>query len=208
MKKGLYSVGYMFLMTLVFTSLVSAVKVINKERIERNQDIKKQRIVLQVLNIPVQEDGDVVRTFQSRVKAVELGNRTLYKGFRKNGETPMGYAFQVGGPGFWGPISGMVAVNPNASKIIGIAFYKHSETPGLGGRITEPWFKKQFEGLVLHPVEGDRKIFYLKTPGNQKTPNELDAITGATGTSRAVEAFLNRELDHFIRQIMPALKKA
>ena len=109
--------------------------------------------------------------------------------------------FPVGGPGFWGPVSGMVAVNPQASRILGIAFYKHSETPGLGGRITEEWFTNQFAGIPLYPIEGEKKIFYLKPQGGKQAPNELDAITGATGTSRAVESFLNQDLDHFMKQV-------
>jgi hypothetical protein len=34
----------------------------------------------------------------------------------------------------------------------------------------------------------------------------MDAITGATGTSRAVETFLNQDLDHFIKRIWPSIK--
>ena len=62
MKKRLFSIVYMFLITLLFTSLVSAVKIINEERIERNEKIKLQRIVLEVLGIPLQpgaSDGAV-----------------------------------------------------------------------------------------------------------------------------------------------------
>ena len=119
----------------------------------------------------------------------------------------MGYAFPIGGPGFWGPVYGMVAVDPKAIKILGVAFYKHSETPGLGARITENWFTKQFQGLPLHPIEGDKKIFYLKPAGTGGAREELDAVTGATGTSRAVEAFVNRELDHFLRDLWGSVKK-
>jgi Na+-transporting NADH:ubiquinone oxidoreductase subunit C len=93
----------------------------------------------------------------------------------------------------------MVGVGPEGKEILGIAFYSHSETPGLGGRISEDWFAGQFAGLPLHPIAGDRKIFYLVPAGTGKNPGQLDAITGATGTSRAVEAFLNRDLDGFLK---------
>ena len=99
------------------------------------------------------------------------------------------------------------AVDKTGSRIIGIAFYKHSETPGLGARITEPWFRDQFKGLRSFPIQGDRKIFYLKPEGTGQGPSELTAITGATGTSRAVEAFLNKDLDHFLRKLWGALKE-
>ena len=210
MKKGLFSVLYMFLMTLVFTSLVSAVKIINDDRIERNQNIKLQRIILKVLDIPLKSkasDEEAVQIFESRVKTLDVKDKTLYLGYEADGKTIRGYAFPVGGPGFWGPISGMVAVNPDSTKVLGIAFYKHSETPGLGGRLVEDWFTKQFVGLRLFPIEGDKKIFYLKPSGDKKAVNELDAITGATGTSRAVETFLNRELDLFLRDFSTSVTR-
>ncbi len=200
----------MFLITLFFTSVVSAVKLFNEERIETNQRVKLQRIILQVLGMPGEKgdsDMDVVWTFETRVKRVDVKEKDLYVGYEKDGKTVSGYAFPVGGPGFWGPIYGMVAVNPGASKILGIAFYRHSETPGLGARMTEDWFTKQFIGLPLYPIEGNKKIFYLRTTGTKKGPNELDAITGATGTSRGIEAFLNEELDRFLKELWQSLKE-
>ena len=161
----------MFLITLFFTSVVSAVKLLNEKRIETNQRVKLQRIILQVLGMPGDKgasDMDVVRTFETRVRRVEVKEKNLYVGYEKDGKTISGYAFPVGGPGFWGPIYGMVAVDPSASKILGIAFYRHSETPGLGARMTEDWFTNQFVGLPLYPIEGDKKIFYLRGTGPKK----------------------------------------
>jgi len=45
------------------------------------------------------------------------------------------------------------------------------------------------------------------TTGPKKGPNELDAITGATGTSRGIETFLNEELERFLRELWPSLRK-
>ena len=209
MKKRLFSIFYMFLLTLFFTSVVSAVKFYNEERIAINQQVKLLRIVLQVLGISVQEDGpplEVMQIFEQRVREIEVKGRPLYIGYAEKVEEIIGYAFPVVGQGFWGPISGMAAVDPSATELLGVAFFRHSETPGLGARITEEWFTTQFRGLALYPIEGEEKIFYLKTAGTGQAKNELDAVTGATGTSRAVEAFLNKELDHFLETVWPALK--
>ncbi len=200
----------MFFITLFFTSIVSGVKVLNEERIERNQKAKLQRIILSVLQIPRNgepSDEKVNQTFETRIKSIQVEGTTLYLGYDEEGKTILGYAFPVGGPGFWGPIFGMVAVDSEASKILGIAFYKHAETPGLGARITEDWFKDQFKGLPIFPVEEGKKIFYLKPEGTGKALNELDAVTGATGTSRAVEGFLNNGLDRYLREVWKAVKK-
>lgn len=210
MKKRLFSILYMFLLTFFFTSIVSAVKIYSQAKIETNQRVKLQRIILDVLRMPVGEgisNRRVVELFDQRVKEIEGKDRTLYVGYAEDGRAITGYAFPVGGPGFWGPIYGMVAVDPSGTEILGVAFYKHSETPGLGARITEDWFTKQFRGLPLGPEEAKKKIFYLKQAGTAQAGNELDAVTGATGTSRAVEAFLNKELAHFLKDIWPEVKK-
>ena len=210
MKKRLFSIAYMFLITLFFTSIVSGVKVLNEERIESNQKAKLQRIILSVLQIPEKRepsDEMLNQIFETRIRSIQVEGTTLYLGYEEDGKTILGYAFPVGGPGFWGPIFGMVAVDSEASKILGIAFYKHAETPGLGGRITEDWFKAQFKGLPIFPIEEGKKIFYLKPQGTGEAPNELDAITGATGTSRGVEGFLNNELDRYLREVWKSVKK-
>lgn len=210
MKKRLYSIVFMFVLTFVFAAVVSAVKVHNEERIQINQQVKLQRVILKVLGVPVDEKAPnrvVIQAFERRVKAIEVKQQTLYVGYGEGGKQIIGYAFPVGGAGFWGPVYGMVSVDPEASRIMGIAFYRHSETPGLGARITETWFTRQFAGLPIFPVEGDKKIFFLKPAGPGKGPNELDAITGATGTSRAVEAFVNRDLDRFLREMWKQVKK-
>jgi len=210
MKKQALSVFYMFLITLFFASLVSAVKVLSEGKIQLNEAIKQQRIILRVLQIPVNDkapDESVIRLFDMRVKAIEGGQKTLYVGYEEDGQTVQGYAFPVGGSGLWGPIEAMVGIDPQATKILGLAFYGHSETPGLGGRITERWFTDQFTGLPLRPIEGDQNIFYLKPEGTAEASNELDAITGATITSSSVEAFLNKELDNFLRNLWGQIER-
>ena len=210
MKKQGISIVYMFLITLFFASLVSAVKFLNETKIETNQIVKLQRIILKVLNIPVQEaisNENLMRLFTAQIKDIQIGKKTLYIGYEEDGRTIRGYAVPVGGPGFWGPIQGMVGVTPDAAEVIGLAFYKHNEIPGLGGRITEDWFSDQFKDLPLFPIEGGQNIFYLTMEGTQKRANELDAITGATNTSSAVEVFLNQELDFFLRELWGSIEE-
>lgn len=210
MKKQALSVVYMFLITLFFASLVSAVRVLSEAKIQLNEAVKRQRVILQVLRFPIDKgtpDKSVIRLFETRVKTIEVGQITLYVGYEEDGSAVKGYAFPVGGPGLWGPIEAMVGIDPQATEVLGIAFYQHSETPGLGGRITERWFTDQFEGLPLHPIEGDQSFFYLKPEGTGQASNELDAITGATITSSAVEAFLNKGLNHFLKDIWERIRE-
>ena len=117
------------------------------------------------------------------------------------------YGFDVSGIGFWARISGVLAVTPDLAKIKGIYFLKHSETPGLGGRITEDEFRRQFRGRDITPPRKGKKYIYVggeapAGPGDEKYGRRVDAITGATGTSNAVDAFLNESIARFRRAMI------
>jgi Na+-transporting NADH:ubiquinone oxidoreductase subunit C len=203
-KKRPFSVAYMFGLTFFFTALVSIIYEVNEERIALNEEIKVQRIILEVLGIKPEPEATHIRVkeiFERRIKVEEREGRVIYRGFAEDRKTLVGYAFPLYGPGFWGPIYGMMGVDPQLERVMGVAFYRHSETPGLGGRITEAWFKKQFSGKRLVPRGGDGKYFSFVPPGTARAYNEVDAITGATGTSRAVERFVNENLKDYLSWI-------
>ena len=84
-----------------------------------------------------------------------------------------------------------ICVEPDLETLKGIEVLDHSETPGLGGRLTEDQFKKQFIGKKLRP-----RILVVK--GRKAAgANEVDAITGATNTSKGIESFLNDAMKEF-----------
>ena len=97
-----------------------------------------------------------------------------------------GYAFLAQGNGYQGVIKIMVGVTPDISKITGIKVLEQVETPGLGGRIAEKDFQEQFRGITTEP-----QIEYVKNQKPSK-PNEIQAITGATISSRSVVSIINR----------------
>jgi Na+-transporting NADH:ubiquinone oxidoreductase subunit C len=202
MKERIFSVVYMFFLTLIFTSVVSLVKHVSAEKIRLNEEVKLQSVVLDALGIGVRSGSSrneaVTALFGERVRRIEGEGRTIYAGYDEAGEEIIGYAFPAGGPGFWGPIEAMVGVDAGMTEIVGLSFPRHSETPGLGARMTEPQFRDQFRGLPLQKRAGDDAYFSLVAPGSASGPGELDAITGATMTSKAIERFLNRELDSFV----------
>ncbi len=210
MKKSIFSVLYMFMITLVFTSVVTITRHYTQDLIELNEQAKIKRIILNVFGI-FPDDGitsaDVVETFNNRVRKINLNNSTVYAALENDGQTPMGYAFLLSGPGFWGPIHSVAAIDSHAEQILGVRFYNHVETPGLGARISEAWFFKQFNSLHINESQSGGKIFTLKRPGKASGANQLNAITGATMTSQAVESFLNKELLHFAAEIRDEIRK-
>lgn len=202
MKKILYSVIYMFSVTLVFAGMVTAVKTMNEDRIRLNQFVKHQKIILSVFGIPVEPDAPpetTARIFEERIRHADVEGERFYAGFGEDGEL-LGYAFTLGGPGFWGPIEAMAAVSPDGARLEGISFFRHTETPGLGARMTEPWFRNQFSGMALLSPGREGKLFKLTPPSPGKKKHELDAITGATQTSMSIEGFMNKGLQRFLSE--------
>ncbi len=108
-------------------------------------------------------------------------------------------AYESSGKGFGGKIGIMVGVNINDDKIVGIGVTTHSETPGVGSIAkTDPGFSAQFKGLS---IDGPFKV---KTDGGQ-----VDAITGATITSRGVSGAVTAAGETYKRlkpQIVEKLK--
>ncbi len=84
-----------------------------------------------------------------------------------------GYAFKASGSGYGGNIDILVGLD-NDFGIIGISILSQTETPGVGSRITESSFTDQFKGLSASDIA-------LSSEGGK-----IDAITGATISSRAV----------------------
>lgn len=95
------------------------------------------------------------------------------------------------GFGLWGSIPGVIAFNEDLTRTAGLEIYpgRHQETPGLGGRIEEDWFKHQMVGEAL--VNGKIIVFKAGEGAQPDKANKddgiVDGITGATLTSKGME---------------------
>ena len=98
-------------------------------------------------------------------------------------------AFETSGKGFGGDIGVLVAVNLETEEILGIGVTTHSETPGLGSRTKDdPAFSAQFMGASINDP------FNVKADGGS-----VDAVTGATVSSRGVCGAINEASEMFSR---------
>ncbi|MEQ3662503.1 MAG: NADH:ubiquinone reductase (Na(+)-transporting) subunit C [Flavobacterium sp.] len=106
------------------------------------------------------------------------------------------YIVPVRGNGLWDAIWGYIALNDDLKSINGVYFDHKGETPGLGANITESFFKDDFKGEMLFDATGNYKSIEISKsngdPNNEdKTDNQVDAISGATITGNGVGAMLN-----------------
>jgi len=86
-------------------------------------------------------------------------------------------ALEGKGKGFGGLIGVMVGVSKDG-KLLDIGITSHSETPGIGARVSEPFFTERFKGLAT-----DREV-------------TVDGISGATYSSKGVMAAVTQALGY------------
>ena len=100
----------------------------------------------------------------------------------------------VRGYGLWGTLYGYLALEGDLTTISGIGFYNHKETPGLGGEVDNPKWKALWKGVRLYNLEGAPAVDLVKNrsnPDSDKARYEVDALSGATFTTRGVENLVN-----------------
>lgn len=110
------------------------------------------------------------------------------------------------GAGLWGPVWGYIALKEDGATIIGAYFDHESETPGLGGKIKDdPSFRAQFAGKKLD-FNDDITFSIVKGGAPADKVNAIDAITGATMTSKGVDAAVNTWVDAYKSYLTKALE--
>jgi Na+-transporting NADH:ubiquinone oxidoreductase subunit C len=97
------------------------------------------------------------------------------------------YIFSAYGAGLWGPIWGWVSLKTDFSTIVGVKFDHQGETPGLGAEIATPKFSNQFIGKEIFANGEFTSVAIVKGGVKEGSTNQVDAISGGTITSKALE---------------------
>jgi len=183
MSKRIMIVVFTVLVTVVFVSPISLVYLITKPAVELNERVFLRRSVLYAAGLKVPPTpAEISALFDSRVEK-KSGSAGEYYLVKDEAGQPEGYVFLASGPGLWGEITAALGFDARLEKFTGVDFLKQSETPGLGARIGEPWFREQFRGK--------RGPFTTVGEGEPAAEDQFDAITGATLTSNFVKDLLN-----------------
>lgn len=128
----------------------------------------------------------------------------IFAGFDEGGKL-VGFAIPSDEPGFQDIIGGIFGYDPEKHAIIGFEVLDSKETPGLGDKIIkDPAFRENFRELAIAP-----QIISVKK-GEKQAPNEVEAITGATISSKAVVRLLQKGVEKWqpaIEQYVKAQKQ-
>ncbi len=99
----------------------------------------------------------------------------------------------VRGYGLWSTLHGFIAVKGDLNTVVGMGFYQHGETPGLGGEVDNPKWTGQWPGKTLFNADGDLAVQVVKGGVDPQSPNashQVDGLAGATLTANGVNNLL------------------
>lgn len=99
----------------------------------------------------------------------------------------------VRGYGLWSTLHGFIAVKGDLNTVVGMGFYQHGETPGLGGEVDNPKWTGQWPGKTLFDENGELAVQVVKggvDPQSPKAVHQVDGLAGATLTGNGVDNLL------------------
>ncbi|MDK2866775.1 MAG: H+/Na+-translocating ferredoxin:NAD+ oxidoreductase subunit [Clostridiales bacterium] len=111
----------------------------------------------------------------------------VYKGLDDSGNV-VGYVFKSTPNGFGGSVEVVTGIDSEGT-LSGVRIGNHNETPGLGAKATDPSFYEQYAGMSTDTPIGVAK--------SNPTETDIQAITGATISSRGVTSGVNASIDAF-----------
>lgn len=212
-----YQILYAAVMVLIVGTVLAFIYMALKPKQNENiaNDTRKQ--IMSALHIATPSDDQVKETYEKYIiqdllvdmegnivdsaenvafdvdmkKNVKLAERQLPVMKCRLDDGSIKYVLPVYGAGLWGPIWGYIAMNDDGNTIYGANFSHEGETPGLGARIADQDFQDKFVDKHLFK-EGEYKGVVVLKRGQKSTTGaeQIDALTGATITSRGVSDML------------------
>ena len=195
-RQKLFTVFFMFAVTFVSISIVAIVQMITKSTVERNRTLFQKQAVRDASGMPQPESADaLIAWYDANVTTIKTaaGDPDYFRVRSIESPELQDLVVVATGPGLWGQITAFVGFDAAGARIKAVTFLDHVETPGLGARIDEPWFKRQFIGKrgPFNGLTPEPKDKSMTTPSDAET---FDQITGATITSTAVRNIMNESL--------------
>ena len=216
-----FVVMYAAVVCLICSLMLSATASVLKKPQEYNVEIDRKTNVLKAFGVPILDEngrrlkGPAVEaifaehiseatvdgaTGQKVASAAEAKDPLPLYVWSENGVAKK-YAFPISGKGLWSTIYGYLALEGDLGTIAGVTFYRHGETPGLGGEVEADWFQKNFKGQKV--VANGQRVRFEVVKGKvadkypQGNDHAVDGISGATLTGLGVTRFLNSTLDKY-----------
>ena len=214
-NSNVYTVVYASVMVIIAAFLLAFVASVLKDKQDANVANDKRGQILSSLNIRNVEDvtgeyqkvilNDLVLDVNGKVLQEKGGFDVESKDItakdpaskklplyiaKVNNDTI--YVVPLYGRGLWGGISGYLALKKDFDTVYGAYFTHESETAGLGARIVEEEFQDKFKNKKAFADSTSHTVALSHSKKIEDKEHQVDAITGATLTSKGVsEMFLS-----------------
>ncbi|MDP3436259.1 MAG: NADH:ubiquinone reductase (Na(+)-transporting) subunit C [Bacteroidales bacterium] len=216
-NKNLYTILYATGMVVVVAVVLAFASSLLKERQQRNVEIERKQMILRSVHLAA--DANTVEDKDSYIEqeyakyitdsSITEGEKqlTLYICKIESGERF--YILPLHGVGLWGPVWGYISLKGDFNSVYGATFDHKSETPGLGAEISTNEFSNQFENKRIFDEKGDYvSVQVVKGGAKEGNYHQVDAISGGTITSKAVEDMLLKNIREYMNFFSQNLKAA
>ena len=188
-ESNTYIFIYSAVLVVIVAALLTAAALWLQPYQQRNKENEERINILKAAGIADVNKDNTTQLFEQHCTATltldENGN------ISDNGELPL-YVIDnqtsvipMRGNGLWGPIWGYIGVASDGKTVVGAVFDHKSETPGLGAEITTEKYQNQYKGKQLLKKDDTVTV-------------EVDAIAGATRTSKGVEDMIEQTLKLYL----------
>ena len=184
-------------------------KCIGKDVALMNNDAIIKEYESNIRNLILTSNGDITANIASEnLETVQNKSTGQLNYFIDNVEylpaykssNPEAFIIPISGKGLWSTLYGYFALENDFNTVMGITFYKHGETPGLGGEVEKKWFQENFVGKKIFDQTGELvsikvvkgKVYDVYS--GEALSHGVDGISGATITAKGVSDFLKRDL--------------
>jgi electron transport complex protein RnfG len=191
-------IRFLGVLSLICGVLIVGVKVSTDSRIRLNQETILSESLAQLMpGMQKQVVYEIEPNGELKIATGQEGGKRLFAGFDGQGKL-LGVVLEASERGYADIISAMYAYSPQSKTITGLSIVEMRETPGLGNKIgSDPDFLANFKALdASHPIATVKH-------GTKKNPWEIDAISGATISSRAV----GRLLAASVKEMAPIIER-
>lgn len=137
------------------------------------------------LSVPIPKELDIANIG----RRATLANIYLV---RDSGDEVQQIILPVYGPGLWSTMYGFIALEPDADTVVGLQFYEHEETPGLGDQVDNGQWRSLWRGKSVYDELGQPAIEVIRGKVTDSTgaQHQVDGLSGATLTGRGVTNML------------------
>jgi len=230
---NIHTIKFITFLTIIVSSLLSITSTQLKILKAENVELDKQKNILKAIGLDLSKSNmdNIKYEYENRIRNVILDlngkiiNNVKFENLellenKQTGEiryfigsseylpaykslNPSAFIIPISGKGLWSTLYGYLALKDDYNTVLGITFYKHKETAGLGGEIDKKWFQDNFINKTIYNLSGELiSINVIKGKANEVLDSKslkhgVDGISGATVTSKGVTNLLKRDLKRY-----------